>query len=59
MNEISTDEVKLWVGELWIENRLLQKELSKLRNEVEEIKRAMLGKSIALSKEEETKMNHE
>jgi hypothetical protein len=38
MNEIKFDDLKLWMGELWIENKLLQKQLNRLALELEEIK---------------------
>lgn len=36
-NEVSLDDIKLWLGELLLENRLLQKELVRLRSELEKL----------------------
>jgi len=38
MNQIEIDDIKLWIGELLLENKLLQKEVERLRNELAQMK---------------------
>jgi hypothetical protein len=40
-SKIEIEDVKLWLGELLLENLLLQKELLRLKAEMEEIKRGL------------------
>ena len=51
---IEMEDIKLWIGELVIENRLLQKELIRLKQQFEQIKTEMLNDSISVQKEEKT-----
>jgi regulator of replication initiation timing len=41
-NQIEIDDIKLLIGELMLENRVLQKELTRLKAELEEIKSGLL-----------------
>jgi regulator of replication initiation timing len=43
MNQIEIDDIKLIIGNLVIENHILQKEINRLKSELEEIKRGLLS----------------
>jgi hypothetical protein len=38
LNEILLDDIKLWIGELLIENKLLQKKIAQIETELKELK---------------------
>jgi hypothetical protein len=52
--QIEIDDIKLWLGELLLENRMLQKELARLMAELEEIKRGLLSSKPLKEKGNET-----
>jgi hypothetical protein len=41
MNQIEIDDIKLWIGELVIENRLLQKKITQIEAELLKLKSDM------------------
>jgi regulator of replication initiation timing len=60
MNQIEIEDIKLWFGDLLLENRMLQKELNRLKAELEELKRGLLSRPPKKRKETETEiMNNE
>jgi hypothetical protein len=58
-NSIKVEDINLWLGELFLENKMLQKELARLNAELEETKRGLLDSNpLEERKEKEQTMNN-
>ncbi len=54
MNQVAVvlDDLKKWLGELFIENKMLQAELNRIRLELEQIKKEVSVKDTSFKEEE-------
>lgn len=50
MNQIELEDIKLWIGELVIENKLLQKKIAQMETELNELK-AKIGANYNIQPE--------
>jgi hypothetical protein len=52
MNQIEIDDIKLWIGELVIENRLLQKKITQIEAELLKLKSDMESSTFSMPSRE-------
>jgi hypothetical protein len=58
-NSIKVEDINLWLGELFLENKMLQKELARLNAELEETKRGLLDSNPPKQGKERKGTNYE